>query len=175
MAALARQQQALTQQTSTLLMPGLVGRAREERARIAAEEQARIAEELRELNEAREPLLARPEELAREAEEIARKLSSTAADAETLERQRRLFRRMLDAGRSLEQEDLDPTRRESRTAEQPPHEIPEIDSRLLDGPRFPHPSEALIRRLPAYYRALIFDYFDRLNALRPPPSPEESR
>ena len=176
MAALAQQQQALTQQTSTLLMPGLQGRAREERARSVAEEQARIGEELQKLDEDRERMLGRPEELAREAEEIARRLAETGdADAQTIERQRRLFRRMLDAGRSLEQEDLDPTRRESRTADQAPHEIPEIDLRLLDGPRFPHPSEALLRRLPAYYRPLIFDYFDRLNARRPPRGSDGSR
>ena len=38
-----------------------------------------------------------------------------------------------------------------------------LDPDLLRGRRFPLPSEAALRELPVFYRALIFDYFDRLN------------
>jgi hypothetical protein len=162
MASLAQQQQGVTQRTSTLLVPG-PRPAVEERAAEVAREQTEIAEGLRELDDPDDELLGRPEELAQEAEALARGIEAGEADAKTIERQRKLFRRMLDAGRSLEDEDLDPNRRESRTGRAAPRPPPEIDPALLRGARFPLPSEAVLRDLPLFYRQLIFDYFDRLN------------
>jgi hypothetical protein len=162
MTSLAQQQQGVTQRTSTLLVPGPKPSG-EERATEVARQQQEIAEQLRELDDPQNDLLGRPEELAREAEEIARRIESGRASPETVERQRTLFRRMLDAGRSLEDEDLDPSRRESETGRAVPRPAPEIDPALLRGVRFPLPKEALLRDLPLFYRRLIFDYFDRIN------------
>jgi hypothetical protein len=162
MTSLAQQQQGVTQRTSSLLVPGPKPSG-EQRSTEVAREQEEIAEQLRELDDPQNDLLGRPEELAREAQDIARRIQSGDATPETVERQRRLFRRMLDAGRSLEDEDLDPNRRESETGRTAPRAPPEIDPDLLRGARFPLPSEALLRDLPLFYRRLIFDYFDRLN------------
>ena len=134
---------------------------------IAARQQ-RIAEQLRELSEhsGAEALPARPEALASEADEIVRTLRETGIDQETLERQEKLFRQLLDAGRTLEQ-DPDPNRRESRTAvagelAAPPN-LPEG---ALAGPLYPYPGEAALRSVSPATRRLILDYFDRLNRSR---------
>jgi hypothetical protein len=162
MTSLAQQQQGVTQRTTSLLVPGPKPSGEERTSEIARQQQE-IAEQLRELDDPQNDLLGRPEDLATEAEEIARRIESGRASPETVERQRTLFRRMLDAGRSLEDEDLDPNRRESETGRAAPRPPPEIDPALLRGVRFPLPSEALLRDLPLFYRRLIFDYFDRLN------------
>ncbi|MCG8467395.1 MAG: hypothetical protein MJB57_04195, partial [Gemmatimonadetes bacterium] len=163
MAQLAQQQGGVTQETSSLLMPGPKPAGQEQIQEQIARQQQEIADELGDLEDPEGELLGRPEEMAEEAAEIARQLALDGPTQETLERQRRLFRRMLDAGRSLEDEDLDPNRRESETGRAGPRAPPEIDPDLLRGRRFPLPSEAALRELPVFYRALIFDYFDRLN------------
>ncbi len=110
-----------------------------------------------------EDLLVRPEALAREAGELARRLESGALNPETVERQETLFRRLLDAGRSLEREDEEPDRRESRPGADLQSEVPRLDPAVLAGPRYPHPNEAVLRELPPAYRWMVLDYFDRLN------------
>lgn len=170
---LAQQQQAVTQETSSLLMPGPRPSGEERRREEIARRQEEVAEELGELEDPEGDLLGRPEELAEEAAELAQQLELEGPTQETLERQRQLFRRMLDAGRSLEDEDLDPNERESREATAPPGAPPRIDPELLRGRRYPAPSEALLRELPLFYRSLIFEYFDRLN--RVPPTGAEAR
>ncbi|WP_428274680.1 hypothetical protein [Candidatus Palauibacter sp.] len=170
---LAQQQQAVTQETSSLLMPGPRPSGEERRREEIARRQEEVAEELGELEDPEGDLLGRPEELAEEAAELAQQLELEGPTQETLERQRQLFRRMLDAGRSLEDEDLDPNERESREATAPPGVPPPIDPELLRGRRYPAPSEALLRELPLFYRSLIFEYFDRLN--RVPPAGAEAR
>jgi len=130
-----------------------------------AARQKRIAEQLQELSErgGAEALPARPEALALEADEIARTLRGTGIDRETLERQERLFRRLLDAGRTLER-DPDPNRRESRTATPGDFAVPpEPPDGALAGPRYPYPDEAALRSVSPATRRLILDYFDRLN------------
>ncbi len=127
--------------------------------------QQRIAEQLHELAEraGAESLPARPEALAAEADDISRTLRESGIDRKTLERQERLFRRLLDAGRTLER-DPDPTRRESRTAAAGQSAVPpEPPTGALAGPRYPYPDEAALRSVSPVIRRLILDYFDRLN------------
>ncbi|WP_419935417.1 hypothetical protein [Candidatus Palauibacter sp.] len=164
---LAQQQQSVTQQTSSLLVPGPRPAGEERRREEVARRQEEIAEELGQLEDPEGDLLGRPEELAEEAAELSRELELQGPSQETLDRQRELFRRMLDAGRSLEDEDLDPNQRESREATAEPRAPPPIDPELLRGRRFPLPAEALLRELPLFYRSLIFEYFDRLNRVPP--------
>ncbi|MCZ0933817.1 MAG: hypothetical protein OXJ54_01415 [Gemmatimonadetes bacterium] len=169
---LAQQQQAVTQETSSLLMPGPRPSGEERRREEIARRQEDVAEELGEVEDPEGDLLGRPEEMAEEAAELAQQLELEGPTQETLERQRQLFRRMLDAGRSLEDEDLDPNERESREATAPPGIPPPIDPELLRGRRYPAPSEVLLRELPLFYRSLIFEYFDRLNRVPPADAPD---
>ena len=130
-----------------------------------ADRQQRIADRLQALAEdpAAGSLPARPDELGREAGEIARTLREAGLDPETIRRQEQLFRRLLDAGRTLER-DPDPERRESSTAAVRPAASPATPpDGALAGPRYAYPDESSLQRLPPAGRRLILEYFDRLN------------
>jgi len=111
-------------------------------------------------------LAGRPGDLAEEADRIARRLADGALDRETLARQERLFRRLLDAGRSLEQHDEDSRRRESTTARAGVILVPESAIGVDAGPRFPYPDESRMHELTSAQRRLVYEYFDRLNAVQ---------
>lgn len=166
LAQIAQTQQGVGQRTGGLLPLYQAGQQAQEQLAQLAREQAAIAQRLREMAEqsgGTEPL-GRPEQMAAEADEIARHLRAGNLDPETVARQERLFRRLLDAGRSLEKEDEDPRKRESESATAGVRrDVGDLDPRLLTGPRFPHPNQQTLSRYPPGYRALIFDYFDRLN------------
>ena len=103
-------------------------------------------------------------ELAQEARELSRTLEQGRINPETVERQQRLFRRMLDAGRSLEGEERDDQKeRESEDAKPGDAARPgSIDPRLLRGPEFPLPSWEELQRLSPDDRRRVLDYFRRL-------------
>jgi hypothetical protein len=103
-------------------------------------------------------------ELAQEARELSRTLEQGRLNPETVERQQRLFRRMLDAGRSLEGDERDEQKeRESEVAK--PGDLARpgaVDPRLLRGPEFPLPSWEELQRLSPDDRRRVVDYFRRL-------------
>ncbi len=177
LARAARMQEGLSREGGSLLFLQEGGRPVGSRMEQLAEGQAEVERNLRELAERagdREDLLVRPEALAREAGELARRLESGGLNPETVKRQETLFRRLLDAGRSLEREDEEPDRRESRPGADLPSEVPLLDPAVLAGPRYPHPNEAVLRGLPPAYRWMVLDYFDRLNRVAEEPE-EPSR
>lgn len=166
LAQIAQAQQGVGQRSGGLLPLYQAGQRAQEQLAQLAREQAAIAERLREMAEqpgGAEPP-GRPELMAAEAEQIARQLAAGNLDRETVARQERLFRRLLDAGRSLEKEEEDPRKRESESAiAGERRDVGDLDPALLAGPRFPHPNQQTLSSYPPGYRALIFDYFDRLN------------
>jgi hypothetical protein len=85
-------------------------------------------------------------------------------DRTTLERQQRLFRRMLDAGRTLQNQDEpeDPERR-SETARARAARTP-VAAAPGAALRYPIPSWEALRTLSPADRAMVLDYFRRLNA-----------
>jgi hypothetical protein len=175
LAQAARMQEGLSREGGSLLFMQEDGRPVGSRLEQLAEGQAEVERNLRELTERagdQEDLLVRPEVLAREAGELARRLESGNLSPETVERQETLFRRLLDAGRSLEREDEEPDRRESRPGADLPSEVPRLDPAVLAGPRYPHPNEAVLRELPPAYRWMVLDYFDRLNRVAEEPEEE---
>ena len=105
-------------------------------------------------------------DLAEEARELARKLEAGRIDRETVERQERLFKRMLDAGRTLQGEEKDEKKeRESETAKGDSLSIPAPLRRLMDRSgqiRLPGWDE--LQRLSPDERRLVTDYFRRLAA-----------
>lgn len=103
-------------------------------------------------------------EFAREAAELSRALEQGRLNPETIERQQRLFRRMLDAGRSLQGEEEDERReRQSETADPGELARPEaLDPRLLRGAEFPLPGWEELQRLSPDDRRRVLDYFRRL-------------
>jgi hypothetical protein len=96
MTRLAQQQGQLSQQGASLLPMIGPGGAQEQMRRLA-EHQRALAEQLERMRaQGNAPAAA---ELAEEARDLARQLEAGRLDRRTVERQERLFRRMLDAGR----------------------------------------------------------------------------
>ena len=166
LAQMSQSQAGLNRESGGLMLMQQNGEPMEAALQRLAQRQEEIARDLEQL--ARRPeaaeLPARPELLSAEADEIAADLARGNLDQSTLRRQEQLFRRLLDAGRSLER-DEDPRRRESTAADlsregSTPDPRPDIEA----GPRFPYPDDAAMSSVSRSTRRLILDYFDRLNA-----------
>lgn len=165
LAGMGKQQAGLNSESGELFLFMRGGQSAEDRLGSLADRQQAVSEDLRELaaDPAVRELGSRPAELASEADEIARRLAEGTLDRETLARQEQLFRRLLDAGRSLEKDDRDPDRRESTTATLRVALTPNGDGVEELGPRYPYPDDALMQDLTAAQRLLVYEYFDRLN------------
>ena len=175
MQQLAQQQGALNSQMQSLF-PGAQGRPSQEaidaqsraKARELARSQREVARALDEVADA-DPT-GKAQEMAREARMLAQALDQGIADPATQARQERLFRRMLDAGRALEQEQKDESqRRESRAARGTARFTPpDGPARDKAADRFAVPAWEELRGLSAEERRLVIEYFRRLNAEKSP-------
>jgi hypothetical protein len=161
MTKLANQQGQMSQDASGLLpMAGASGVQQQLQA-LAARQRA-LAQELERMR-AQGQADAKP--LGDEAGEIARALERGRLDRDLVARQERLFRRMLDAGRTLSGREEDERKeRESETAK--PGEIrlpPALRAQLLgrEG-EIRLPTWEQLQRLSPEERRLVTDYFRRL-------------
>jgi hypothetical protein len=104
------------------------------------------------------------EDFAEEAADLAQRLDAGQLDRETVDRQERLFRRMLDAGRTLQGEEEDEQKeRESTTAREGNIRLPADFRRNVAGPESIRlPSWEELRLLSPEERRLVTDYFRRL-------------
>jgi hypothetical protein len=169
MAKLAAQQQALNGQASGMLpLIPLGGQGLLADLRALAERQRQLAQQLERMRA--QGLTPGAEELAQEARDLARRLDAGALDRRTVERQERLFRRLLDQGRTLRGDEDDQNRkRVSKTARQDNVRLPPAltPGDLGTGPKYPYPTWDQLQRLSPEQRQLILDYFRRLNEARP--------
>jgi len=165
LAGMGKRQAGLNSETGELFLLSQGGRPIEGRLRDLAARQDGVATDLRDLaaDPAAREMGDRPDDLADEADEIARRLMTRTLDSETLSRQERLFRRLLDAGRSLEKDEDDERRREATTARPRVALLPAEDTGIKTGPRYPYPDESQLEGLTASQRRLVYEYFDRLN------------
>jgi len=163
MSQMAQQQGQLSQQSGSLLpMMGQSG-VRQELRRLS-EDQRRLAEELERLQAQGNLPPAGP--LAQEARELSRRLEAGRLDRETVRRQEQLFRRMLDAGRTLQGQEKD--EKKERKSEAPKTDEvrlpPALRARILDDrdrPRLPTWDE--LQQFTPEERRLVVDYFRRLS------------
>jgi hypothetical protein len=134
-------------------------------ARALANQQRAIAQKLEDAGNGGE---ARAAELAREMRQIAASLDRGRVDQQLLDRQQRLFHRLLDAGLTLEKDEREDTgKRESQVGGD--------DAVINNGPavhgtaaeRFREPSWSELRGLTADERRAVLDYFKRINAPNP--------
>jgi hypothetical protein len=131
-------------------------------ARELARRQRGVADQLEEAGDAAGGDKA--EQLAREARQLADALDGGRLDAGTLARQQQLFRRLLDAGRSLEKEEReDNGKREAKSATGTETFTPgaKVDSK--SALRYRPPTWDELRALSPDERRAILDYFTRLN------------
>jgi hypothetical protein len=103
------------------------------------------------------------EQLAREAELLADQLAQGRLTPDIVRRQERLFHRLLDAGRSLEQEEFS----EERESETPGiferADVVPLTPEHLGVLRFELPDAGTLRQLSPAVRQLVLEYFERLN------------
>jgi len=134
---------------------------------MLARQQRTIANQLDELSDAAGG--DRAGELAKEARQLAEALEQTRIDAATTARQQQLFRRLLDAGRSLEKEEREENdKREAKSAKGDERFDPgQAAVRGRAATKFTEPTWDDLRGLSADERRAILEYFKRINAQKP--------
>ena len=167
---MAKRQGSINAQAQGLMpMPGQGQMSPEAQAtaRALARQQRGIANQLEELGDAAGG--DRAGELAKEARQLAEVLEQTRVDANTVARQQQLFRRLLDAGRSLEKEEReDNDKREAKAATGDQRFDPGSEAaRGRNAAKFREPTWSDLRGLSADERRAILEYFKRINATQP--------
>jgi uncharacterized protein DUF4175 len=160
---LAQQQGGLGRQSGGLLPMAGNGAIQQELRRIANSQRA-LADEMQKLRG--QGQLPGAGELADEAKDLARQLESGRLDRQLVERQERLFRRMLDAGRTLQgrEEDERKERQSTTATDDSVHLPPALRARLAgDDGRLRVPSWEELQRFSPEERRLVVDYFRRLS------------
>ncbi len=160
MTQLANKQGQLSQDASGLL-PIMGSNAAEQQLQALAARQRQLAQALERMR-AQGQADAKP--LGDEAGELAKQMERGRLDRDVVARQERLFRRMLDAGRTLQGHEEDEQKeRQSETAK--PGQLllpPSLRDRLLrETIRLPDWEE--LQRLSPEERRLVTDYFRRLS------------
>jgi hypothetical protein len=164
--AAQKQGQINSQAQSLFSMPGGSPSA-QSLARALARQQRGVADQLEDAGDAAGGDKAA--QLAQEARRLADALDGGRLDAGTLARQQQLFRRLLDAGRSLEKEDREDTgKREATSATGDETFTPAGAVQAKAAVRYPPPRWEELRGLPADERRAILDYFTRLNSAPTP-------
>ncbi len=167
---MAKKQGSINSQAQGLI-PGLgqqMTTGNQATARALAREQRQVAQQLDELGESVGG--DRAAQLAKEAKQLADALEGGRLDATTLARQQQLFRRLLDAGRSLEKEEHEDTGKRQATSAKPGNEY-QPDNTSATGKsaiKFREPTWDELRGLTADERRAILEYFKRINAGNPP-------
>jgi hypothetical protein len=167
MAQLAQQQGGLGKQGGGLLPLAGTGGIREQLQRLAARQRA-LAQELEKLRA--QGNISGAGQMADEAKELSRRLEAGRLDRQVVERQERLFRRMLDAGRTLQgrEEDLKKERQSTTATDDSVHLPPALRARLQgEGQRLRVPTWEELQQLSPEDRRLVVDYFRRLSQPSP--------
>jgi hypothetical protein len=168
MKELAQQQGSLNgeMQGLQLLPGGPQGQQAQQQARALARQQREVAEGLQDVSDL-DPT-GRLEALAQEAQQVAQALDRGAVDPAVAARQQQLYRRLLDAGRFMEQEQRDDRGpRESRAADGRGSTRATGVTSGRDALRFQSPDWNDLRGLSADERRLVSEYFRRLNGSPP--------
>src|SRR4051812_26125905 len=166
---MAKKQGSINAQAQGLMpMPGgQMSGEMQATARALARQQRGVAQQLDEMGEGAGG--DRAAQLAKEARQLADALEGGRIDGTTLARQQQLFRRLLDAGRSLEKDERDDSnKREAKSAKGDEQFAPtNTDATGKNGSKFREPNWNELRGLTADERRAILDYFKRINEQKP--------
>lgn len=166
LARMAQQQQGMNGDAQGLLpMMGAGGEGALQRLRELAARQRQLAEQLERVQAGGDAGAAGA--LAQEARELARQMEAGRLDARVIQRQQQLYRKLLDAGRSLTGEEPDEKKERtsrSATAADSVH----IPAALLPGaggagPKVRYPTWDELTGLTPEQRRMVLEYFRRLN------------
>ena len=164
MAQMAQQQGQLGQQSGGMLpQMGKGGGQMQEQLRALGAQQRALAERLERMRAGGQ--MPGAADLAQEAKELARTLEAGRLDRQTVERQEKLFRRMLDAGRTLQGEQKDEKQeRQSTAAKDDSVRLPPaLQTRLRDDAGFRIPSWEELQQLSPAERRRAVEYFRKLS------------
>ncbi len=164
MRQLAKEQGSLNGQSASL-MPGAGGQPSgqaSEQARALAQSQRGLAQRTEEAGSGE----AHAEAMAKEMRDIASQLETGRVDASLLDRQQKLFHRMLDAGLSLQKDEReDNGKRESESATNAASVAPtNTNATGRAALKYPEPTWNELRGLTAEERQSVMEYFKRINA-----------
>jgi hypothetical protein len=165
MGQLAQRQGELVTQAGQLAPMRLGQQAMAQQLSGMSERQQSVARDLQ--NVSQEPgagdALGDLEQLAREADLLAEELARGRLTPEIVQRQERLFHRLLDAGRSLEREEFSEDRESERPGEFERVEVVPLSADQLGLVPYELPDGVELRRLTPAVRQLVLQYFERLN------------
>ena len=165
---LAQQQGSLNGQMQNLqaLAGGAQGQQAKQQGRALARQQRDVAKTLQDVSDA--DASGRTDALAKEAQSLAQQMERNSVDPSVAARQQQLYRRLLDAGRFLEQDEKD---------DQGPREAKSgvaTGRNNIDGPqsgragnKYAPPTWNELRGLGPEERRLVIEYFRRLNGTSP--------
>ena len=166
---MAQQQGSLNSAAQSLLprMGNQVDSRAQQESRQLARQQREVAAKLDDVSDRDDS--GRAEELAKEARQIAAALEAAQLDPAIIERQQRLFRKMLDAGRMMEEEEREDTgKREAKSWTGSDVFTPEGTAASGKAAnRFQAPTWNELRGLTPDERRIVLEYFKRINGQRP--------
>jgi hypothetical protein len=166
---MAQQQSSLNSAAQQLLprMGSSLDPGGQQQARQLARQQRDVAAQLDDVADRDDS--GRADELAREARQIAAALEAAQLDPAVLERQQRLFRKMLDAGRLLEEDEREDTgKREAKAWTGTDVFTPAgAAASGRSATRFEPPTWNDLRGLTPDERRLVLEYFRKINGQRP--------
>jgi hypothetical protein len=166
LAELSKKQGSINGQTSSLMPLDLAPSALSQQMQGLAQQEKAIAQKLGGMANkgGQDQLLGRLDELSRQADQLARDMSGGRLNADLMRRQQELFHRLLDAGRTLEKDEVSTQRVAERPGDVGASFGRPLDQSLLRGGlRYALPTPEQLAALPPAYRRLILEYFDRLN------------
>lgn len=174
---LAQQQSELMEQSQQMMPMQLSQQAMQQQMQQMAQGQQQVASELGDMANQQpspdQPPMGDLDAMAEEAAAIAQALQEGRLDREMIERQQRLFHKLLDAGRTLRKDEEDDT--EERESEEPGEfergAIEALDADAMGVLRFRMPPAEYLSRLSPAERALVLRYFERLNRTVSPDRP----
>lgn len=166
---LAQKQGSLNGQMQGLnLLPGgAQGDAAKQQSRVLARQQRDVAKTLTDVSDADQT--GRTDALAKEAQKIAQQIERSGVDPSVAARQQQLYRRLLDAGRFLEQDERDdqgPREAKAASGNGAKGTVEGAQSGKA-GSKFAPPTWNELRGLGADERRLVIEYFRRLNGSTP--------
>jgi hypothetical protein len=166
---MAKKQGSINAQAQGLL-PGLgqpMSSQNQGTARALAREQRQVAQQLDEIGDAVGG--DRAAQLAKEAKALAEALEGGRLDATTVARQQQLFRRLLDAGRTLQKDEREDTNKREATSAKGGNELKPDNANATGRAtlKFREPTWDELRGLTADQRRAILEYFKRINAGNP--------
>ncbi len=165
MRQLAQQQSSLNGQMQGLSMlpGGMQGQQAQQQARVLARQQRDVARTLQDVSDV--DATGRTDALAKEAQQIAVQMERQGIDPAVAARQQQLYRRLLDAGRLLEQDERDdqgPREARSGSGQGQGNVVGSASGK--NASKFVPPTWNELRGLGPEERRLVIEYFRRINS-----------